>query len=115
MASVNALFSARATNPGLRDESPDTAALERHNVAMRKLVDVVQSLSHARDLATIMSIVRVAARELTGADGATFVLRDGEFCYYAEENAIEPLWKGQRFPLGRCVSGWAMTHCQPVA
>jgi signal transduction histidine kinase len=92
----------------------DVEGLVRHNRAMRMLVDVVQKLSHARDLETIMAIVRVAARELTGADGATFVLRDGGFCYYADENAIEPLWKGQRFPLDMCVSGWAMTHRQPV-
>ncbi len=89
-------------------------ALERHNRAMRQLVDVVQKLSLARDLGTIMSIVRLAARELTGADGATFVLRDGDNCYYAEENAIAPLWKGQRFPLSACVSGWAMNHRESV-
>ena len=117
----------KSTSPTLRDTADDTArpdagppaaermgALERHNRAMRKLVDVVQQLSLARDLDTIMSIVRVAARELTGADGATFVLRDGEHCYYAEENAIAPLWKGQRFPLETCVSGWTMTHREPV-
>jgi signal transduction histidine kinase len=51
---------------------------------------------------------------LTGADGATFVLREGGNCYYAEENAISPLWKGQRFPLQACVSGWAMLHREPV-
>ncbi len=115
MASVNALLPARPPDLDLRAAAADAAAVERHNLAMRKLVEVVQSLSHARDLATIMAIVRVAARELTGADGATFVLRDGEFCYYAEESAIEPLWKGQRFPLARCVSGWVMSHCEPVA
>lgn len=41
-----------------------------------RLVEVVQELSLARDLDCIMAIVRRAARELTGADGATFVLRD---------------------------------------
>jgi two-component system CheB/CheR fusion protein len=61
-----------------------------------------------------MSIVRNAARDLTGADGATFVLRDGDFCYYAEENAISPLWKGQRFPIETCISGWAMLNAEPA-
>ena len=61
-----------------------------------------------------MAIVRHTARELTGADGATFVLRDGEFCHYADEEAIAPLWKGQRFPLKTCISGWAMLNRQPV-
>src|SRR5262249_270546 len=31
-------------------------------------------------------------------------------CFYADEDAISPLWKGQRFPLSACVSGWAMQH-----
>jgi signal transduction histidine kinase len=77
---------------------------------MERLVAVVQELSLARDLPALMAIVRRAARELTGADGATFVLREGNSCYYADEDAIEPLWKGMRFPIERCVSGWAMLH-----
>ena len=44
--------------------------------AMEHLVDVVQLLSQARTLDAVAKIVRSAARELTGADGATFVLRD---------------------------------------
>ncbi len=79
-----------------------------------RLVKAVQELSLARDLDTVMSIVRTAARELTGADGATFVLRDGDFCHYVDEDAITPLWKGQRFPLGICVSGWAMLNRQSL-
>jgi two-component system CheB/CheR fusion protein len=80
----------------------DTAA------GMERLVAVVQQLSQAREMAAIMRIVREAARDLTGADGATFVLREGDQCHYADENAISPLWKGKRFPLDRCVSGWVM-------
>lgn len=80
-----------------------------------RLVAIVQELSLARDLDTVMAIVRRAARELTGADGATFVLRDHGKCFYADEDAIAPLWKGQRFPLEACISGWSMLHRQPVA
>ncbi|WP_291523226.1 ATP-binding protein [Acidithiobacillus sp.] len=80
--------------------------------AMEQLVEVVQKLSLARDLGTIMDIVRHAARSITGADGATFVLRDGDKCFYAEEDAISPLWKGQRFPMSACISGWAMLNRQ---
>src|SRR6202012_1056165 len=32
--------------------------------------------------------------------------------FYAEEDAIGPLWKGQRFPLSACISGWAMLNRQ---
>ncbi len=82
--------------------------------ARERLVSVVQELSLARDLPTVMSIVRLAARDLTGADGATFVLRDGDMCYYAEENAISPLWKGRRFPMSMCISGWVMLNREPA-
>jgi GAF domain-containing protein len=78
------------------------------------LVDVIQELSLTRTLDTVMQIVRTAARRLTGADGATFVLRDGDQCHYAEEDAIAPLWKGRRFPLSACISGWVMLNRQPA-
>jgi len=92
-----------------RTSDPTPFSYER---AMEHLVTVIQRLSLARNLDTIMSIVRRAARELTGAHGATFVLRDNDLCYYADEDAISPLWKGQRFPMSACISGWAMIHRQ---
>jgi signal transduction histidine kinase len=81
---------------------------------MERLVSVVQELSLTRDLDHLMVIVRQAARELTGADGATFVLRDGDQCHYADEEAIAPLWKGRRFPMSQCISGWVMLNRQAV-
>ena len=66
----------------------------------------------ARDLDAVAEVVRHAARELVGADGATFVLRDNEQCFYRDEDAICPLWKGQRFPLQVCISGWVMLNRQ---
>ncbi|ARV60702.1 histidine kinase [Nostocales cyanobacterium HT-58-2] len=88
--------------------------LERYNNAMELLLRVVQELSLARSLNEITAIVRRAARELTGADGATFVLREGDMCYYAEENAIQPLWKGRSFPMNTCIGGWCMLHRKQV-
>ena len=82
--------------------------------SLQILVAAVQELSHARDLDTVIKIVRTAARKLTGADGATFVLKEGDRCFYAEEDAIAPLWKGSRFPMSACISGWAMLNRQPV-
>ena len=95
-----------------RESAPDptSTALE----SMHQLVSVVQRLSLARDLPAIMDIVRRAARALVHADGATFILRDGERCYYVEEDAIAPLWKGQRFPMQACISGWAMLNRSPA-
>ena len=61
-----------------------------------------------------MASARSAARDLTGADGVTFVIRESNSCYYADEDAIAPLRKGKRFPLESCISGWVMTHNVPA-
>lgn len=82
--------------------------------SLNLLVQTVQELSLARDLPAVMNIVRTAARKLTGADGATFVLREGDLCYYADEDAISPLWKGSRFPITACISGWVMLNKKPA-
>jgi signal transduction histidine kinase len=79
-----------------------------------RLLEAIEQLSAARDLLGVMAVVRTAARELTGADGVTFVLREGNLVHYADENAIAPLWKGRRFPASICISGWAIEHRQTV-
>ncbi len=94
--------------------NPSQESLLWYGRAMEHLVEIVQQLSLARDLNKVMEIVKHAARDLTGADGATFVLRDGDLCHYADEDAISPLWKGQRFPMNICISGWAMLNRQPA-
>jgi GAF domain-containing protein len=72
------------------------------------------ALTSARTIEQVGRVVRSAARRVTAADGATFVLRDGDLCFYADEDAIAPLWKGQRFPMTECISGWAMLHNEPA-
>lgn len=74
------------------------------------LMDVILKLSRSRSVEGIVDIVRHAARKLTGADGATFILKDQDKCYYVDEDAIGPLWKGKRFPLEDCISGWTMLN-----
>ncbi len=92
------------------DGATPTRVVRAQLSATERLVEVAQELSLSRDLDTIMEVVRRVARELTGADGATFVLRDGDLCFYADEDAISPLWKGHRFPMTECISGWTMLH-----
>src|SRR6478735_4645767 len=79
------------------------------------LTRTVTRLSTADSLSRVTEIVASAVRQLLGAQGATFVLREDGHCFYADEDAIEPLWKGRRFPLGSCVSGWAMLNRQALA
>ncbi len=84
--------------------------VQRLNARLVRLAQVARELAGARSLEAIIEIVRHAARDLANADGATFVLREGDLCHYVDEDAIAPLWKGQRFPMSACVSGWAMLH-----
>ncbi|ACK69145.1 diguanylate cyclase with GAF sensor [Gloeothece citriformis PCC 7424] len=78
------------------------------------LINVIQKLSLARELETIISLVKDTARDLTEADGASFILQDNDHCFYVDENAIAPLWKGKRFPMSICIGGWVMLNRQPV-
>jgi signal transduction histidine kinase len=87
---------------------------DTYTKGMEYLVDVIQQLSLAKTLEEIIEITRHAARELTGADGAAFVLRDQNLCYYVDEDAIGPLWKGKKFPMESCISGWSMLNRQSV-
>lgn len=78
------------------------------------LTRTVEQLSTADSLERVTEVVAAAVRTVMGADGATFVLREDDRCFYADEDAIAPLWKGGRFPLEACVSGWAMRHREVV-
>ncbi len=76
----------------------------------RLLIEAVTALSRARTAEEIQDIVKRAARRIADADGATFVLRDSGQCFYVDEDAIGPLWKGLKFPMSICVSGYAMIN-----
>ncbi|HXU79779.1 MAG TPA: GAF domain-containing protein, partial [Polyangia bacterium] len=91
----------RPTTPTTRDDAP-------------RLLEAVKELSRLPDLERVMLVVRRAARELTGADGVTFVVREGDQVFYADEEAIGPLWKGQRFDASVCLSGWTILHRESV-
>jgi GAF domain-containing protein len=80
----------------------------------RTLGEAVAALYQAKELDLVQRIVRTAARQLAVAHGATVVLLEDGHCFYADEDAISPLWKGQRFPVEACISGWAMLHRQPA-
>ncbi len=78
------------------------------------LVGAAEQLAQARHVEDVAAVVCSAARRLTGADGVAFVLREGDHCHYLDDDAIGPLWKGQRFAMSACISGWAMLNRQSV-
>ena len=71
-------------------------------------------LDEAKTVEDVQTALRCSARAAVQAQGMTVVqLEDGE-CHYTDEDAMSPLWKGQRFPATSCISGWAMLHDRTV-
>lgn len=114
LASVMDVLERPGCAPGAIDVAREdaTAADPVEGPTPTGLTDVVCALADTRTVEEIADLVRSAARRLTGADGATFVVRDGDWCHYLDEDAIAPLWKGQRFPMSACISGWSMLNRQ---
>lgn len=98
--------------PGHADLHPAPTFDYTHS--LERLVGAQQQLAVARSLSEIQKIVRSTARALLASDGATFVLRDQQQCHYVDEDAIAPLWKGSRFPMEMCISGWSMLNKAPA-
>jgi K+-sensing histidine kinase KdpD len=94
---------------------PETDHFLQQNHRAELLIDTVLKLSDAKSIDEIAKTVRTSARQLVNADGATFVLRQNDECFYADEDAVSPLWKGKSFPLEKCISGWTMLNHQQVS
>jgi GAF domain-containing protein len=79
-----------------------------------ELPDAIERLVAAENIEELTQELHASARRLTGAHGIALVLRDGDQCHYVDEDAIGPLWKGQKFPMSACVSGWSMLKRETV-
>ncbi len=88
--------------------------IKKLNHRLEILIDSIQQLSSAQSLKVVQDIVAKSARKLIGADGATLVFKENGHCFYANEDAIQPLWKGKRFRMDSCISGWVIQNKQPV-
>lgn len=92
----------------------DSTAGDRLAGRWSLLASAIERLGGARTLDEITGILRGSARGIAGADGIAIVLRDGAQCHYVAEDAMAPLWSGQRFPAETCISGIAMRDRQPI-
>lgn len=90
------------------------AVTEAAVLPIETFVNLVQRLSQVSSESEITGTVTRAIRRLTDADGATFVLKEGESCYYTDEDTAAPAWIGSRFPLPQRIHGWAMAHSHTV-
>ena len=80
----------------------------------KQLVDAIERLASAGSVDDVVDVLRTTARRLLGSDGVAVILKEGDNCRYVEEDAIGPLWKGRKFPIASCISGWAMMHRRVV-
>ncbi|MGN0920542.1 MAG: diguanylate cyclase [Cellvibrio sp.] len=97
--------------PSCKSTTVDT---ESHSQELSILVAAIQQLSLTRTIEQVQRVVVEVARKLVNCDGVTFVFREDDNCHYADENAVAPLWKGKRFPMEQCISGWVMLKGQSV-
>lgn len=80
----------------------------------RLIIAASQRLAEARTLADVTECITKTTRQMLQADGCCFVIREGQTAYYADEDAMDQLFVGSRFPLTSCVSGIAMSTREPV-
>ena len=88
--------------------------MEAYPILDPALARTAEMLAEARSEEEVIDLLRRTARRIAGSDGIAVALREGETCRYVAEDAIEPLWRGSRFPLDACVSGWAMRNDETV-
>lgn len=90
--------------------------MAQHDIQGRhaRLAQAIGLLDSASGWDDASTILRDHARAIADADGITVVLRQGEEVFYAAEDAISPLWTGQRFPVERCISGLAIMAGEPI-
>lgn len=81
---------------------------------LSNLTRATSAISRARTLEAVVATIRASARSLVGCEGIAIVRREGDLCHYIDEDAIAPLWKGEKFSVTACISGWSMINRQTV-
>ena len=80
----------------------------------RLLNEANAMLAQATCVDGVCEVLRSQARAIAQADGVAVIRREGDEVVYIGEDAISPLWTGQRFPIGRCISGLSILACRPI-
>jgi light-regulated signal transduction histidine kinase (bacteriophytochrome) len=53
-------------------------------------------------------------RKITGADSVAYIVQEGDQCFFADEDATQPLWKGSQFHIHQRVEGTSIQSKQTV-
>ncbi|MFC5864190.1 GGDEF domain-containing protein [Acidicapsa dinghuensis] len=95
------------------DAASKAAATAEASLGADLLASIHQILA-LKSLDEIYQSICATARRLADSDGAALILSEKNRCFYAAEDAIAPLWKGQRFAAARCASGWSMERRESI-
>jgi len=79
---------------------------------MEALLDTSRRLASVQTLEEVAVVVCGVVRQLTGADGATFVLRDGMHVIHVADDVVG---RGKRVPIEGGIAGWVMLHREAAA
>lgn len=82
----------------------------RASTPLASLSKALATIARTRTVIAAVEAIRDTARSVIGCEGIAIILKDGAYCHYVEEDAIGPLWKGQKFPAVACLSGWCMSN-----
>ena len=86
-----------------------------HPTAPASKLDVAcQRVRASESIDGVIEALRECGRAIVGADGLTIIRREGDEVVYVTEDAISPLWSGQRFSIRVCVSGMAIQARAPI-
>ncbi len=77
------------------------------------LLETARRLASVRNLGEVGTVVCDVVRTLTGADGASFVVRDNATVSYLVDDAIGT--SRPCVPIDDCIAGWVMLHRETVA
>ncbi len=80
----------------------------------RLLTEAMARLSHATSIDELVNVLRECARTIARCDGVTVIRREGDSVAYVAEDAMTPLWAGERFPIENCISGLAILEARPI-
>ncbi|MCC5839963.1 MAG: GAF domain-containing protein [Opitutales bacterium] len=90
-------------------------ARARNRRAVFELIRVIQNLALVRNKEAVYPPVLRAARALTGADGASFIMREKGQFHHCEEDAIAPVLRGRSQSAEASPAGLVVNERRTVA
>lgn len=86
--------------------SDDAQEIVAVDPLLRRLAEVIECVALTATVEEVVETTLCAARDLTGANGAAFVLGEGHRCWEVSAGRNCPIRESGGFPLNLCVCSW---------